>query len=295
MPEDRVHRRLAAILAADVVGYSRLVRADEERTLSAVKFDIEEIFVPRAEVHAGRIFKRMGDGLLIEFSSAVEAVKFAVDVQAALALRASGGDVSQQIEFRIGINLGDVVTEDGDLQGDGVNVAARLEELAQPGGILVSASTFEQVRDKLEYFFEDMGEQRLKNIERPVRAYRVVSVAAPTNKLSRAARHFSTGVSWHRLAIIVSMLMIAAAGGLAIWRPWEHKLETASIERMAFALPEKPSIAVLPFNNLSTDRKQEYFVDGMTEDLITDLSKLSGLFVIARNSVFVYKGKPAPT
>ena len=292
MAVEPVQRRLAAILAADILGYGRLVREDEEGTLSAVKSDITETFDPNIEAHNGRIFKSMGDGLLVEFASVVDAVRCAVKVQRAMQDRNADRAEDRKIEFRIGINLGDVVAVGDDLHGDGVNIAARLEGLAEPGGIWISGSAFEQVRDKLEVGFEDLGDQQVKNIDRPVRAYRVAPDQARALAGGTADTKAGGAKRWRIPAMAAFALVIIAAGGLAVWRPWAPTVEPASIERMVFPLPDKPSIAVLPFNNMSDDPAQEYFVDGMTEDLITDLSKVSALFVISRNSVFTYKGQP---
>lgn len=239
-------RRLAAILAADVVGYSRLIRTDEEGTLTTLKSLHSEVIGPKLAEHRGRVVKLMGDGLLAEFASVVEAVRAAAEVQQRLAERNADVPKERRIEFRIGINLGDVVIDGDDIHGDGVNVAARLEEMAEPGGILLSAAVYDEVRDRTDLPFEDVGEQRFKNIDRPVHVWR-----------------------W------ISETVMPLSGG----------------RRFKTALPDRPSIVVLPFNNMSGDPDQEYFSDGITEDIITDLSKLSGLFVIARNSAFVYKGK----
>jgi TolB-like protein/class 3 adenylate cyclase len=241
----RVERRLAAILAADVAGYSRLIEADEEGTLGRLKALRAELIDPKIAHHHGRIVKTTGDGVLVEFASVVDALRCAVEMQAALAESNAPTSPDRRIEFRIGINVGDIVVEDGDIFGDGVNVAARLEGLAEPGGICVSARVQEDAAGRLDLAFEDIGEQALKNIARPVRAYRVVTASttsAPT----------------------------PASPGLA--------------------LPDKPSIAVLPFANMSGDLEQEYFVDGMVEEIITALSRIKWLFVIARNSSFTYKG-----
>ena len=292
MAVEPVQRRLAAILAADVLGYSRLVREDEEGTLSAVKSDIAETFDPCIEAHNGRTFKTLGDGLLVEFASVVDAVRCAVEVQRAMEDRNADRAEGRKIEFRIGINLGDVVADREDLHGDGVNVAARLEGLAEPGGIWISGSAFEQVRDKLKVGFEDTGDQQVKNIDRPVRAYRVVPDQAMVSAGGTADTKASGAKRWRIPAIAAAVLVIIVAGGLAVWQPWVPTVEPTSAERTAFAVPDKPSIAVLPFDNMSDDPSQEYFVNGMTEDLITDLSKISGLFVIARNSVFAYKNQP---
>ena len=237
-------RRLAAILAADVAGYSRLMGADEEGTLERLKALRSELFDPKFAEHRGRIVKTTGDGLLVEFASVVDAVRCAVEVQQAMSERDTDVAADSRIELRIGINLGDVIVEGDDLYGDGVNIAARIEALADPGGICVSARGQEDAAGKLDLGFEDIGEQQLKNIARPVRVYRV--------------------------------------------RP---ALNSAAVSRPALALPDKPSIAVLPFANMSGDPEQEYFADGMVEEIITALSRIRWLFVIARNSSFTYKGQ----
>jgi adenylate cyclase len=241
----RVERRLAAILAADVAGYSRLIEADEEGTLGRLKTLRAEILDPRIAGHHGRIVKTTGDGLLVEFASVVDALRCAAEVQAAMAETSAASRLDRRIEFRIGVHQGDIVVEDGDIFGDGVNVAARLEGLAEPGGICVSARVQEDAAGRLDLSFEDMGEQALKNISRPIRTYRVM--AAPGAASTRAS----------------------------IGPP----------------IPNKPSIAVLPFANMSGDPEQEYFVDGMVEEIITALSRIRWLFVIARNSSFTYKGQ----
>src|SRR5689334_19459927 len=249
MAEERVERRLTAILAADVAGYSRLMGADEEGMLAALKTLRREVADPKIKEHRGRIVNTTGDGLLSEFASVVDAVRCAVEVQREMAARNADVPVERRIDFRIGVNLGDIIIDDNDIFGDGVNVAARLEALAEPGGVCVSRVVRDQVRDKLAIPFEDMGEQQVKNIARPVRAYRA--------------------------------LLAERADGPSILS------ETAPR-----ALPDRPSIAVLPFNNVSGDPEQEYFVDGITEDIITALSKWRWFLVIARNSSFAYKGKP---
>ena len=238
-------RRLAAILAADVAGYSRLIGANEGDTLTRIKAIRAELLDPTITAHNGRLVKTTGDGLLVEFGSVVDALHCATAVQAGMAQRNLTTPADKRIEFRIGINVGDIVVEDGDIFGDGVNVAARLEGLAEPGGICVSARVQEDAAGKLELSFEDMGEQALKNIARPMRAYRIA-----TGPVSAATK-----------------------------------------ETPALALPDKPSIAVLPFANLSADPEQEFFADGIAEDVITALSRYPSLFVISRNSSFTYKGR----
>jgi adenylate cyclase len=241
--EQHVERRLSAILAADIAGFSRLVGIDEEGTVARLKALRSAILDPKIDEHRGRIVKTTGDGFLAQFASVLDAVRCAVEVQRRMLDKNAETPGEKRLEFRMGINVGDVIMDGGDIYGDGVNVAARLEGLAEPGGICVSLAVHEQVRDKLDLAFEDAGEQHLKNIARPVRVYRV--------SLSRSA--------------------------------------TKTAE--APALPNKPSIAVLPFQNMSGDPEQEYFADGVVEEIITALSRIRWLFVIARNSSFTYKGR----
>jgi TolB-like protein/class 3 adenylate cyclase/tetratricopeptide (TPR) repeat protein len=244
---ERVERKLAAILAADVAGYSRLAGADEERTLARLRALRGDLIEPAIEANHGRVVKRTGDGILIEFRSVVDAVRCAIEVQNGMVERNAGLPPERRIEFRCGIHLGDVVEEsDGDLMGDGVNIAARLEGVAAPGGICLSEDAYRQVRDRLNEEFDDLGEQTLKNIVRPVRVYQV-----QLGTMSQPATSAPADLS----------------------------------------LPDKPSLAVMPFANLSGDPEQEYFADGITEDIITALSHIPSLFVIARNSSFAYKGK----
>jgi adenylate cyclase len=243
--QERVERRLAAILAGDVAGYSRLMGQDETGTLTRLRALRRELIDPKIAEHKGRIVKTTGDGILIEFPSVVEAVACAVAIQRGVSERNTETPTDQRIEFRIGINLGDVIVEEGDIYGDGVNIAARLETLAEPGGICVSRVVHDQVRDKLDVVFDDFGEQQVKNIARPVHV-------------------------------------------------WGLRLGTkpaSAAPSPALPLPDKPSIAVLPFANMSGDPEQEYFADGMVEEIITALSCIRWLFVIARNSSFTYKGQ----
>jgi adenylate cyclase len=283
-----MQRKLAAILAADVVGYSRLMEADEADTLARLKSTRENLIDPKIAAHNGRIVKLMGDGALVEFPSVVDAVACAVEIQRAIAECNAELPKEKQLEFRIGINLGDVIIEGADIYGDGVNVAARLEGLAPPGGVLISGTAFDQVEKKLDYGFEFLGEQRVKNIEKPVRLYRV----GPRTPAISGSRKPDGTRRWIAVAATVLILIVA---GLVLWQRFGDDLvrpsEVASQSKMALPLPDKPSVAVLPFTNMSTEAGQEIFTDGMTDDLITDLSKISGLFVISRNSTFVYKGK----
>ena len=248
MSEEDVERKLTAILAADVVGYSRLMGEDEAGTLARLKSLRKELVQPKIAGSRGRIVKLMGDGLLAEFPSVVEAVRCAVEIQQDMAGREADLPDERRIRLRIGVNLGDIIVEGSDIYGDGVNIAARLEGLAEPGGICISGKVYEEVRNKLPTAFEDLGEQEVKNIREPIRVY-----------------------CWTD-AIVDPMPGMAGAEG-------------------ALTLPDKPSIAVLPFDNMSGDPEQEYFGDGLAEDIITTLSKISSLFVIARNSSFSFKGK----
>jgi adenylate cyclase len=248
--DDRVDRRLAAILAGDIAGYSRLMGFDEEGTLRQLKAHRRELVDPKIAEHRGRIVKTTGDGMLVEFVSVVDAVRCAVEVMRGMIERNSDVPPDRRIEFRMGINVGDIISDGGDIFGDGVNVAARLEALAEPGGIMVSHVVYEQVRDKLNFGFEDMGEQTVKNIARPIVMHRVTINKAPAAVAAEPAR-----------------------------APAREEAR------------DRPSIAVLPFDNISGDSEQEYFADGISEDIITGLSKLRWFFVIARNSSFAYKGK----
>ncbi|MFO0990693.1 MAG: adenylate/guanylate cyclase domain-containing protein [Hyphomicrobiales bacterium] len=289
MTETRIQRRLAAILAADVVGYSHLMEQDEAGTLNSLKARRQNVLAPVVAEHHGRVVKVMGDGVLVEFGSAVDAVQCAVELQKGFADANQNLPDKQRIVLRIGINLGDVIVEGQDIYGDGVNVAARLEGLADPGGVLISGTAFDQVEKKLDYGFEFLGERRVKNIEKPVRLYRVGPVAAKT--ISARGSHHAA----RRWLVVAAAVLILIVGGAALWMNFGsgfgERAELASPAKMALPLPDKPSIAVLPFTNMSNDAGQENFTDGMTDDLITDLSKVSGLFVISRNSTFIYKGK----
>jgi TolB-like protein/class 3 adenylate cyclase len=247
MPLAREQRKLAAIVAADVVGYSRLMGRDESGTLAALKSIRQEVVDPAIASHGGRIVKTTGDGLLLEFPSVVNAVRCAVEVQTAMADRTAGTAEDRRIIFRIGINLGDIIVEGDDIFGDGVNVAARLQEIAAPGGICVSSRVHEDVRDRLDTGFDDGGTQALKNIARPIQVWR--------------------------------------------WQPATAVQPKPAPATTALPLPDKPSIAVLPFQNMSGDPEQEYFADGIVEDITTALSRFKSLFVIARNSSFTYKGR----
>ena len=252
MSEDRVERRLAAILAADVAGYSRLMGEDEEGTLHALKLHRRELVDPKIREHRGRIVKTTGDGLLVEFVSVVDAVRCAVEIQREMIERNANLPAEKRLCFRVGINVGDIISDANDIYGDGVNVAARLEALAAPGGICVSRTVHDQVRDKLDFSFDDLGEQSVKNIARPIGVHRV---------------------------------NITSAGRSA------HAKSSGSVSHYETASSGSPAIVVLPFSNMSGDPEQEYFADGIVEEIITSLSHIRWLSVIARNSSFVYKGK----
>ncbi len=288
-----MERRLAAVMIADVAGYGRLSQADEEGTRARFQADLHEVFEPRIAAHHGRLVKTMGDGLLVEFHSVVDAVRCAVEVQRAKAEREGGAPDGHRLEFRIGINLGDVIVEGDDIHGDGVNIADRLQSLADPGGVAISGAAYDQVEKKLDVGFAFLGEQRVKNIDKPVRVYRVLIDPSATGKTIGDLRRPLWSWPWPAAAA-VTLILVLAGGAAVWWRPWEPKVEPASIERMALPLPDKPSIAVLPFANMSGDAQQDYFADGITDDLITELSKVSGLFVISRNSTFGLKGKIVP-
>ncbi len=248
MAREGIERRLTTIMCADVVGYSRLMAGDEAGTFAQLKTHRREVIEPKTAEHHGRVVKLTGDGTLMEFASVVDAVNFAVEVQQAMVARNAGVPEDRQIKFRIGINLGEIIVDGEDIYGDGVNIAARLEGIAEPGGIYISGKVYEEVRNKLSIAFEDLGDQEVKNIPEPVRVYRWTDVTADP--------------------------MPATAG-----------VEAAP------PLPDKPSIAVLPFTNMSGDPEQEYFSDGITEDIITEMSRFRSLFVIARTSSFHYKGQ----
>jgi adenylate cyclase len=249
---ERVERRLAAILAADVAGYSRLMEADEEGTHERFKAHLRELVDPKIKEHRGRIVKNTGDGLLAEFSSVVDAVRCAVDLQRGMIDRNADIPDDKRISFRMGINLGDVIVEPGDIFGDGVNIAARREALAEPGGICISRTVRDHIGERLPYSMEDFGEQRVKNIAHPVHVYRI------------------------RLDVEAKAL---------------PNVGPVAVQKLSLPMPDKPSIAVLPFQNMSGDAEQDYFADGMVEEIITALSRIRWLFVIARNSSFTYKGQ----
>ena len=294
MGTETARRKLTAILSADVKEYSRLMEDDEEATVRTITA-YREVMAGLIEGQNGRVVDAKGDNVLAEFPSVVDTVRCAVEIQKQFKLRNAELPEHRRMEFRIGINLGDVIEEEETIYGDGVNIAARIESLADGGGICISGTAYDQVEYKLGLEYAYLGEQTVKNIAKPVRVYRVLSFpGAAAHRVVQAKT--AAERKWRKAAFVIAAVLVLGLGGLAIWnflfRPSPPPVEVASEEKMAFPLPDKPSIAVLPFANLSDDPKQDYFADGMTDDLITDLSKISGLFVIARNSVFKYKGEP---
>jgi adenylate cyclase len=293
MTGEKIKRKLTAILSADVKGYSRLMGEDEEwtlRTLNSYKGLIQNL----VGEHRGRVVGSPGDNVLADFASVVDAVECAVEIQQVLRAKNALLPENRRMDFRIGINLGDVIEEGDSIYGDGVNIAARLEGLAEAGGICISGSAYEQIENKIPLRYDYLGEHAVKNIARPVKVYRAriepegATVQAPEEK-----KPIRTGFS---RAVLAGIALVVIAGAATLYhfvlRPSAPKTEVASKDKMAFPLPDQPSIAVLAFENLSGDPKQEFFSDGVTESIITALSKSAGLFVIARNSTFTYKGKP---
>jgi adenylate cyclase len=286
------HRKLAAILSADVAGYSRLMGEDEAATHGTLTA-YREVFAQLIAQHQGRVVDTAGDSVLAMFDSVVEAVRCAADVQQALQARNEALPAARKMAFRVGVNLGDVIEQaDGSIYGDGVNIAARLQALAEPGGICISGTAYDQIKHKIALEFDSLGEKSVKNIAEPVRVYRVRPEAQDAEyrvRLGVSARSLAS----RKALFAAAAAVLVVAGALGVWkyasRDGSPPPQVATAP--ALPLPDKPSIAVLPFVNMSGDPEQEYFSDGMTEDVITSLSKLSGLFVIARNSVFAYKGQ----
>ncbi|MBT4486079.1 MAG: hypothetical protein HOK30_25060 [Rhodospirillaceae bacterium] len=288
MAEGDRERRLAAIVSVDVAGYSRLMGADEQGTLAALTVH-RDAMASLVESHAGRLVGQAGDGLLFEFPSVVEAVTCAIEVQTAMAARNQDIPDARKMLYRIGINLGDVLVEGDDIFGDGVNVAARIEALAEPGGICISHTVHDQIRDRMAVPIEDMGEVEVKNIARPVRVFRVLTAPG----IAKAARSpwMSRGLLRGAAAVIIVIIVAMIAVGGTWWWQQRPDFEPADQARFAYKLPDKPSIAVLPFDNMSGDPKQDYIGDGLTENIIAALATSPDLFVIARNSSFIFKGK----
>jgi len=302
-------RRLAAILAADVAGYSRLMGADEEGTHERLRAHLRELVDPKIEAHHGRTVKHTGDGLLAEFPSVVDAVRSAVEVQRGMIEREPDVSEARRIRFRIGVNLGDVIVEEHDIFGHGVNVAARLEALADPGGICVSRVVRDQVRDRLGYTFEDLGEQTVKNMARPVRVFALSPESIAAMPMPHAVPIREVPISARRRRSIARPIAATVATVLAIaviaWWVWLAPRTTSTAPGVSAAtattsigaplVAPRLSIVVLPFANLSDDRDQQYFADGITEDLTTDLSRIADMFVISRNTAFTYRNKPIDT
>lgn len=283
MTSSDVERRLAAILAADVVGFSRLVGIDEESTIARLAALRKNVMDPAVSKFGGRIFKTTGDGFLVEFASVVDAMRCAVEIQRGMARSETGAD---GIQFRIGVNLGDVIVQGDDILGDGVNVAARLEGLAEPGGICIPGKVFQEVHNKLDVGFEYTGEQKVKNIDTTIPTYRVMLEPGMAGKILEG----NSGRFRDRLrlaAVVIPALAMAAA--LAWWQPWQDS-SSPSLDAAGLPVQNGQSIAVLPFQNMSGDSEQDYFANGIAEDIITDLSKIADLFVIARNTSFQYRG-----
>ena len=288
MEEKKAKRKLTAILSADVKGYSHLMQDDEEATVRTITA-YREVMTNLIQGHDGRVVDAKGDNVLAEFPSVVDAVRCGVEIQKELKVRNDGLPENRKMAFRIGINLGDVIEEGDTIYGDGVNIAARLEGLAEGGGICISGTAFDHIGKKLPIGYEYLGEQTVKNIEKPVRAYNVLMGSKYAGKVIGEER--PKPKQWRWAAVAIGFVIVV--GALAIWNFYFRPppIEPASEEKMAFPLPDKASIAVLPFTNMSGDPEQEYIVDGITENIITALAKAPRLFVIARNSTFTYKGK----
>jgi TolB-like protein/class 3 adenylate cyclase len=292
MTEKRAKRKLSGILSADAVGYSRLMQEDEASTIRNLE-NSKNLMGKLIERFKGRVVDAPGDNLLAEFSSVVDATECAVQIQQELKTKNVELLDDRKMQFRIGVNLGDVVEEADRIYGDGVNIAARLEGLAEPGGICISRTAYDHVKNKLKIGYEYLGEHHVKNIAEPVRVYRVLMAPEAAGKVIGEKRFI--GRISRRTAVAAIILLVIVAGALIGWNIYLHqskKVEPASVDQMALPLPDRPSIAVLPFNNMSSDPEQEFFCDGITDEIITALAKIPDLFVIARNSTFVYKGKP---
>ena len=285
-----MERRLAAILAADMVGYSRLIEADEIGTLERQKVHRAELIDPAIDRHHGRIVKEMGDGYLVEFPSVVEAVQCALEIQRSLLEREADRPADLKIIYRIGINLGDVIIEDGDVFGGGVNVASRLEAIAPPGGICISGTAYDTIHSKQTFGFKSLGKLEVKNIEQPIRAYEVLLERDAVGTISSMPLLGARRRKW--FGMTVAGILLLASGGAWWWidRP---EFEPADPSKYAFEMPDKPSIAVLPFDSLSDEEDQDYFTEGLTEDIITTLSTFPNLFVIARSSTSKFKDQAA--
>ena len=292
MTEERAKRKLSGILSADAVGYSRLMRQDEGATVATLK-EYREVMASLIQKYNGRVVDSPGDNLLAEFVSVVDAVECAVEIQNDLNNRNEALPVDRRMAFRIGIHLGDVIEEEERIYGDGVNIAARIEGLAESGGICISRTTYDSVKDKLSFGYEYLGEHSVKNIAEPVRVYRILTEPEAAGKVIGEKRFL--GKLSRKTAMAAIIILVIAAGGLISWNIYLHqskRIEPASLDKMAYPLPDKPSIAVLAFDNLTGDPDQQYISDGLSEEIISGLSQVPELFVIARNSSFIYKGNP---
>ena len=290
MTTERAKRKLSAILSADVKGYSRLMQDDESSTIQTLKA-YRELMTALTREYRGRVVDSPGDNVLAEFGSVVDAVECAVKIQQELEEKNAPLPESRRMEFRIGVNLGDVIEDEDRIYGDGVNIAARVEGVAKGGGICISGSAYEQVRNKLRVGYGYLGEHTVKNIAQPVKVYRILMEPKDAGKLIGEEKPKSKRWAW---ALATAAVVVLIVCGVTIWQFYFRlpSVEPASVEKMAFPLPERPSIAVLPFDNMSGDPEQDYIADGLTENIITGLSHIPEMFVIARNSVFTYKGKP---
>jgi adenylate cyclase len=286
MAEEGFKRKLTTILSADVVGYSRLMEDNEEATIQTLN-TYRNSMSTLIEQHSGRVVDMTGDNLMAEFSSVVDAVKCAVEAQKEIGERNADLPENRRMLFRIGVNLGDIIEEGDRIYGDGVNIAARLEGLAEGGGICISGTAYDQLKNKLELGYEYLGEHNVKNIATPVRVYKALMEPEAVGKIIGEKRKTKR---W--MAVAAAVIILIGLAGWYLYIKQSKRIEPASVEKMAYPLPDKPSIAVLPFDNLSGDSEQEYFSDGITEQIITSLSKIPNIFVIARNSTFTYKGKP---
>ena len=291
MGTQEVKRKLTAILSADVKGYSRLMGEDEKGTVRTLN-EYKEVMTRLIQHHHGRVVDATGDNLMAEFASVVDAVECSVEIQKELKARNSQLPENRRMEFRIGINLGDVIEEERRIYGDGVNIAARIESLSEAGGVCISGTAYDQVENKLSLGYEYIGEQNVKNIAKPVRAYRVLMEPETAGKVIGEKK--AKPRKWQSVGIGLAVAVIVVVAAVVIWRSYLRPTvlnEGASKEKMAFPLPDKPSIAVLPFVNMSEDPKQAFLGDALAEEVINGLAKLRQVFVIARNSSFTYKGK----
>jgi class 3 adenylate cyclase len=286
MTEQGFKRKLTAILSADAVGYSRLMGDDEEATIRTLT-EHRDTITALVNEHKGRVVDSPGDNVLAEFASVVDAVRCAVEMQKQIGERNADLPENRRMLFRIGVNLGDIVDEGDRIYGDGVNIAARLESLAEAGGVCLSGTAFDQVKGKLDVGYKYLGEQNVKNIKEPVRMYKMLLEPDDAGKIIGEKKSRPGQRKWTIVAVTAMLIVLVAAFSI-----WNYYFRPPAKESAATDLPEKPSIAVLPFDNLSGDTDQDYLADGITENIITALSKIPEMFVIARNSVFTYKGKP---